>query len=1631
MMVKNKVMIFGIICINFLFLNLIILSFNSAHPSSNNLYFKTSKLSEDKKFNNKLENQNLRDPIRLNSKIKNYLNNDHSDNLTQQIDSYEPEKTYKNDEFFSLDLYNSLINTSQIIAIANLSIPYLYKSLWKNSQVRIYNNTYIEMLIKFTNNSFQIIHSFLETNSLNYIKSLYIPFTYLVLASQKNLNKIYLECVSSSLVVYLEPNSYEKGSYIPNDNQYDQQWNIPSVQLDLAWNFTMGSHSTKIAIIDSGVNYNHEDLIGNYLNIGYDWVNNDPSPMDDHGHGTDVTGVISATINNLKGISGASNVAYFAEKVLDANNLGSISDVASGINHAILQGADILLLSWGTYTYSTFLFDSIQAAIDVGITVVSAIGNDGIETRMYPAAFEGVICVGGSTPSDQRASFSNYGEWLDVLAPAENILTTTKEGIYSYESGTSLAAPLVAGIISLLIDTKPTLSNTEILSIITSTCTDLGTIGFDKYHGYGKVNAYTAIRSIIGHNVGGVINLPSKIPNDVNSTIQAKIHNTGFFDEFSVKYYLYINDTLVINDRIVSLPVDANVQINHSFLPPQTGTYNITLQIYPVNNESVLADNTFTFYSSTIEKQLYVNIGDVITYNSSENSNFFSLKWEITQILSPIEYCVTLSTYSISQNKEIILANYTMNSYTSSFSGLWEIFPYWKNQTSFTVSQTVDIYQNGDSYGLVVDTTNISYFGDQIEVYMVNGKHSETFYYEMTTGILVRLNITTIPIISLFMTNKLNSVYTQHNLNIYSNRPLAKYDQDNLLIVLINNNGFYNETSYLTIYENNTELLNISISVNTGRFTTYQYIWRPLNIGITNLSLQIKFVNGETIFNDNIINFLINVTSLLNYNTYYYPFNWLNVKDLGSFYNFSTQNPTEYIIHPLEFNFSYYGIPFEELYISRNGKIYMTEEGLQSSNVNNSFPNLKNKFEISVFPVDTQSIFELYISNNSQEFVIIEFHNVREKDTNNPIGTYEVILCKNQTIIIQFLDTSNINLYPIGLNYGYNLSYYTVFNNEYNLASNYSIIFTYDNFILDDVKVNIKTPAISGMNTLVYFNATFFNTGTTNLTNIEYNVLVNSKKLYNENQLINLTYEQTITKQLPWVPQETGFYNITLYVYPKDNEFLLINNKEETEITILGLNITNLNSNTSTSDARISIQYIRFLDYNLKEIKIIINSVYTLTITPNINDEIFIPIFNNGTNTISMEGKWYYLNITSINYFNITGNNLTPLITLQKGDYIEYNVTRLENNSIQRMILNVEGVINLYNVNMSLKIQRINQTNNWITKFFQMNIYNGYILSQNNLFDIFSSSNFFLFQKNKVNISEKLFYETWNDIYSYSNYVIWNDYNLIEFNNIISTLKNISLILHNQTGVILRLIDITKNIELNYVKSTFIPLPDLEKPIISSPKDRTILEHTKEQTIDWEGEDKFPNTYTVEINGMFILTDFWDNNKLIKINISTKEVGIHNYTIILFDKYNNSNYDSAIINIKNVLDSPVVKLLSPNGGENITREFLIQWEANDLDQDHLVFTIQVWNGNTWSTIVTNYDGSQYLWNVKAYKSGIHYKIRIVVTDGVLIGIDESDSYFSIINKQNVELLLIFTLVTLIIPIIVVLSKKTDSLRRIY
>ena len=382
-----------------------------------------------------------------------------------------------------------------------------------------------------------------------------------------------------------------------NNKKEEVPWNVEKTFAPSVWEVTRGD-GVNIAVIDSGVDDTHDDLMGAVVE-GVSFVDNDYHDI--YGHGTAVAGVITSRLN-ARGIVGVAPEAnLFVAKITNSGE-GDLSNGLAALDWAITKNVDIVVMSFGFNFYSQIFKELVDKAYERGIVLVAAAGNEGSDTILYPAKYEKVIAVGATTENDELASFSSYGFDIAVVAPGEDVLSTGLSDEHVIVDGTSLAAPHVAGIIALLKSFNANLTNYELREKIENDAIDIGEPGKDNVYGYGLA----------------IINISSENYNFTEDEYYFEVYTVASFEDES-SYTLYYNSTGTVDDvtftpglYVIYKYIGEEI-ITEELTVKERGTLNLLAE--PTFNDTweyvgSSATDGFVFKDSGLKGNISTDIGD-------------------------------------------------------------------------------------------------------------------------------------------------------------------------------------------------------------------------------------------------------------------------------------------------------------------------------------------------------------------------------------------------------------------------------------------------------------------------------------------------------------------------------------------------------------------------------------------------------------------------------------------------------------------------------------------------------------------------------------------------------------------------------------------------------------------------------------------------------------------------------------------------------------------------------------------------------------------------------------------------------------------------------------------------------------
>ena len=686
-----------------------------------------------------------------------------------------------------------------------------------------------------------------------------------VLAASKELMK-------NPDIEYAEPNYILRTYEVPNDPSFSQQWSLNRTNASSGWDITTGNSSVIIAIIDTGMDWDHPDLAaniwnntvewddceGNYvLNAtndhddngyacdvrGWDFVDStsgygytctdddcdteDNDPMDFNGHGTHCAGIAGAVTNNSVGVAGVCrNCTLMPLRAgWDCNTgYGCVltSDAANAIYYATDNGANVISMSFGYDAPMSPLKDAIDYAYNRGVVLVAASGNSNTENMSYPASFDNVISVSATGNSDQKASYSNYGSWVDVSAPggdgagaSQEILSTGYDDIYELRMGTSMACPFIAGLAGLILSKNSTYTPSQVATIIRSSIDPLSS---SQYIGTGRVNVLKALV----RNVTPVVKINPDLDNQtVNGTVSINGTVNG---SAMVNYTVYYGSGIYPSSW--SQINFSNTSVSNSTVSTWDTRYlengNYTIRVLAYDSENQASEDRVVLRTQNDEW--------IRNINTCSNLNVSNRVYNLTANVTANGTCMNISADNITLECNGFAINYSTSEtgYGINNSDGYDnvtirgcvIVQGGNNescdgilltQVNDTLVQNNTVNTNGNSSsGILFSGNNISIYANRI---YTNGTSSfGIFDYGTSQAIISYNNITTIGETGYGISVYGNDTVYNNFLNVsglYSNG------------IIVNNN--FSEIINNTIYAIGTS--RSGIRINGASFNTIQNIW--------------------------------------------------------------------------------------------------------------------------------------------------------------------------------------------------------------------------------------------------------------------------------------------------------------------------------------------------------------------------------------------------------------------------------------------------------------------------------------------------------------------------------------------------------------------------------------------------------------------------------------------------------------------------------------------------------------------------------------------------------------------------------------------------------------------------------------
>ncbi|MBS1516322.1 MAG: S8 family serine peptidase [Bacteroidetes bacterium] len=455
---------------------------------------------------------------------------------------------------FFVSASSSIAQNAQVIIKLKQNAPQELLNAFKNNSIQTEKFSVTKTLGKFNAaNSKQLFEKIRQSSFADNPAGL--DRIFILDVSQTNSSNLISLLSKNEFVEYIELNralKVENVSFTPNDTYYSNQYYLPLIGMESAWNISQGDSNVIVGVIDTGLDFLHPDLQNSFkLNFGEtgldalgrdkrangidddgngfidDWrgwdftdepftgdprrgdyltPDNDPTDDNKNSHGTAAIGIINAAFNNSLGISSvAPKCKVLVLRAFDAEGFGEEDDVANAVLYGLSQGVRIFNFSFGDYVYSNLLKDVVKFAYSKNAVIVCSAGNDGTDRLHYPSAYDEVISVAASAPDDARFSASSNGATVDIYAPGFQILTTMRKGKgsssfngdYDYINGTSFSAPIVTGAAALMKSLNPNLTNEEIRGILVANTTLFPNQSrWDNLYSSGRVNVLRCLQNV-------------------------------------------------------------------------------------------------------------------------------------------------------------------------------------------------------------------------------------------------------------------------------------------------------------------------------------------------------------------------------------------------------------------------------------------------------------------------------------------------------------------------------------------------------------------------------------------------------------------------------------------------------------------------------------------------------------------------------------------------------------------------------------------------------------------------------------------------------------------------------------------------------------------------------------------------------------------------------------------------------------------------------------------------------------------------------------------------------------------------------------------------------------------------------
>ncbi|WKY48912.1 S8 family serine peptidase [Eubacteriaceae bacterium ES3] len=471
------------------------------------------------------------------------------------------------------------------ITLANFeSDTLMIQSLDEINDIRV-DSQISDQIVIIYKDSASISDLALTTNEVKAGESLGVQVDLIEVADSQNADELVDRLADNPNILAVEKNSTITASALPDDPDLPQEWQFERVGADKTWNQVENRDAVVVAVIDTGVNINHQDLVGRTV-TGYDYINGTTTAIDIAGHGTMVAGCIVATANNATGIAGIAGNANIlvAPYRVGGKEEGDFQLDVGYICAALYDAASrddvrVINMSFGGYGVTTVLRTAIAHAANAGKVLVASAGNEGGNENYsgemaVPASYNNVISVAATDINNQTASFSQHNSLVDLSAPGKNVYTTTTDGGYEGVNGTSFSSPIVAGACAVLLAQNPELSPSEVETILKDTALDFGEPGRDDYFGYGMIQLDQALQQVMPYTPLAIDTFEIDQQPDISlgTAITLSTLVSGGSAPYTYSFYYELD-----GEKFLIQPFSEYASV--VFTPMNTGIYTLWVQV--------------------------------------------------------------------------------------------------------------------------------------------------------------------------------------------------------------------------------------------------------------------------------------------------------------------------------------------------------------------------------------------------------------------------------------------------------------------------------------------------------------------------------------------------------------------------------------------------------------------------------------------------------------------------------------------------------------------------------------------------------------------------------------------------------------------------------------------------------------------------------------------------------------------------------------------------------------------------------------------------------------------------------------------------------------------------------------------